>query len=46
VEIVQALLAKGADINVKDSKGATAQASAVANGHKEVEAILKKAGAK
>jgi ankyrin repeat protein len=34
VEIVQALLAKGAEVNAKDNKGTTALMGASANGNK------------
>ena len=37
---VQALLAKGADVNAKDNNGGTALDAATAGGHPEVRALL------
>jgi ankyrin repeat protein len=42
---VQALLARGADVNAKDNKGQIALMRAN-KGHKEIVQLLKKAGAK
>ena len=45
-EKVQALLAKGADVNAKRDDGVTALMEAKKKGHKEIVQLLKKAGAK
>lgn len=45
-EIVQMLLANGADVNQTDSEGRTALRRAIQEGHKETIQILKRAGAK
>ena len=45
-EKVQALLAKGADVNAKENKGGTALMAAKRKGHREIVRILKEAGAK
>jgi ankyrin repeat protein len=45
-EKVQTLLAQGADVNAKDSRGCTALMWAKREGHKEIVRILKEAGAK
>jgi len=44
--IERALLAKGADVDAKDSVGVTALMYATDWGHKEIVELLKKAGAK
>jgi len=43
---VKALLAKGADVNVKNNNGNTALDAAKASGHTEIVQLLIKAGAK
>jgi len=45
-EVVRQLLAAGADVNVKDEKGATALILASVQGHREIAEMLRKAGAK
>jgi len=45
-EIVQALLAKGAEVNAKDKNGETALMMASKRGQREVMELLIKAGAK
>ena len=45
-EIVQLLLAKKADVNIKDDDGKTPLTIATENGHKEVADQLRKVGAK
>ena len=45
-DIVQLLLAKGADVNAKNNYGETALFWAKKMGHKEIVRILKEAGAK
>ena len=45
-EIVELLLAKGADVNQRDKIGKTPTAWAMRYGHKEVTAILRKHGGK
>ena len=44
--LVEELLAKGAEVNAKDILGRTPLYSAAQNGHDEVEALLRKHGAK
>ncbi|MBU0600637.1 ankyrin repeat domain-containing protein [bacterium] len=46
ISTVQALLAKGAEVNAKDKDGITALMEASAQGHIEVVQALKQAGAK
>jgi ankyrin repeat protein len=46
IEVVKLLLAKGADINVKNSKGETALVIAKDKGKTEIVAMLERAGAK
>ena len=46
LEVVQALLAKGADVNAKANDSKTALDAATAGGHAEVRALLVQAGAK
>ena len=45
-EKVQALLAKGADVNAKTNYGTTTLMTAKKKGHKKIVQLLKKAGAK
>jgi ankyrin repeat protein len=45
-DIIKLLLAEGADVNVKNSKGETALMIAKMRGRKEIVEILEKAGAK
>ena len=45
IEIVKALLGKGADVSVKDADGWTALMFAQEYGHAEIERLLKEAGA-
>ena len=45
-EVVQALLGKGADVNVKANNGDTALSLASSKGNKEIRKLLLKAGAK
>jgi 26S proteasome non-ATPase regulatory subunit 10 len=45
-EVVKLLLAKGADINVRNSKGETALVIAKNKGKTEIVAMLERAGAK
>jgi ankyrin repeat protein len=46
IAVMQTLLAKGADVDVKDNDGVTALMYAAQNGHKHIVELLKKAGAK
>jgi ankyrin repeat protein len=46
LEVIQALLAKGAEINAKTDDGRTALDVATAKGHDDVRALLMQAGAK
>ena len=46
LNVVQELLAKGADVNAKDKDGDTALSVAKKNGHSDVAQLLIKAGAK
>ena len=46
IEVVKLLLAKGADINVKNNKGETALMIAKDKGYKEIVGMLERAGAK
>jgi ankyrin repeat protein len=46
INIVELLLKRGADIDIKASDGRTALAIASKNGHKNIEELLKDAGAK
>jgi ankyrin repeat protein len=46
VELVELLLAKGADPNARADKGATPLVAASRQGHKKVEAVLLRHGAK
>jgi ankyrin repeat protein len=45
-EVVQALLAKGTEVNAKANNGGTALMAASQNGHREIRELLLKAGAK
>ena len=45
IDTVQALLAQGADVNAKNNDGKTALIWAKEQGHKEIDRMLKKAGA-
>jgi ankyrin repeat protein len=46
VNIVNILIAKGADVNLKMSDGSDAIKTAESNGHREIAEILKAAGAR
>jgi ankyrin repeat protein len=46
LDVAQALLAMGADVNAKRNDGTTALTSATAAGYTEVRTVLVKAGAK
>ena len=46
VDIIKALLDKGADVNIKANDGATALSWALKKGNTNTVALLKKAGAK
>jgi ankyrin repeat protein len=46
VEMVELLLARGADPNARADKGATPLSAASRQGHKKVEAVLVRHGAK
>jgi ankyrin repeat protein len=46
LEIVETLIEKGADVNTRDRNGLTSLKYAIARGHKNVEYILRRKGAK
>ena len=46
LDVVQALLAKGADVNAKNGAGGTALGAATEKGHTDIIAALLKAGAR